>query len=341
MEYTSCNWITHGLNFEPRHIEMCCLRCHVGGGSVDIQTGYNGEPINWDDFFELKKKFVDENKQGKIDPRCEGCFNLEHINWDDEDRYFKYIHFNHWTHCNCKCKYCFTDYQKDFYNAQTHYNVLPIVKDLFAHNLFRPGGQISFAGGEPTILGEFEELIHFLLDNAEDINMRIHTSGIKYSPAISRGISEGKIEVVVSLDAGYPETFKDIKGFNCLETVLENTKKYAEAQSEDNKNLVMTKFIFFPEYNDSLDEIEKWIQSNVNAGVKSVIVDIEHEWFKIQRDIHAMPNHIHEQMAYIKKRCNELGIQHTLYNSGRYLDENPQNFTNKDFLPNPYNKTTV
>lgn len=341
MEYTSCNWITHGLNFEPQHIEMCCLRCHVGNGSLKINPSYHGEKINWDDFFELKKKFIDVNKNGNIDPRCEGCFNLEHREWDDEDRYFKFIHFNHWTHCNCKCVYCFTDHQKSHYNSQPHYNVLPIIKDLFANNLYRPGGQISFAGGEPTILGEFEELIHFLLDNIQDTSIRIHTSGIKYSPAIARGISESKLDVVVSLDAGSPETYKEIKGFDCFNTVLENTKKYAVALPKDKTNLVMTKFIFFPEYNDTLDEIERWLQLTVKTGTKAIIVDIEHEWFSIQRRVNAMPKHIHEQMEYIHRRAGELGLDITLYNSARYLTENPQNFTKTDFLRNPFKKSSV
>lgn len=339
MEYTSCNWIAHGLNFEPQHIEMCCLRCHVGNGSLRIQTPYNGEKIDWDDFFALKKEFVDVNKKGNIDPRCEGCFNLEHRNWDDEERYFKFIHFNHWTHCNCKCIYCFTEHDKEHFNSQPNYNILPVIKDLFANNLFRPGGQISFAGGEPTILGEFEELLHFLLDNIQDTGIRIHTSGIKYSPAIARGIRESKLDVVVSLDAGYAKTFKEIKGVDCLDKVLENTKKYAEAQPEDKQNLVMTKFIIFPEYNDSLDEIEKWLQETLKAKTKAIIIDIEHEWFSIQRKINAMPDHINEQMAYIHRRADELGLDIVLYNSARYLEENPQNFTKKDFLPNPCRKS--
>lgn len=341
MEYTSCNWITHGLNFEPQHIEMCCLRCHVGNGSLKILQPYQGEKIDWDHFFELKKEFINENKSGKINPKCEGCFNLEHRDWDDEDRYFKFIHFNHWTHCNCKCKYCFTDHNKSYFNNLPHYNILPVVKDLFANNLFRPGGQISFAGGEPTILGEFEDLLNFLLDNITDTGIRIHTSGIKYSPAIARGVRESKLDVVVSLDAGYPQTFKEIKGFDCLDAVMETTRKYAEAQPEDKKNLVMTKFIMFPEYNDTIDEIETWIQNTVKAGAKAIIVDIEHEWFSIQRKINAMPDHIHEQMAYIRRRADELGLDIVLYNSARYLEENPQNFLNKEFLPNPFKRSCV
>ncbi len=336
MEYTSCNWIQHGLNFEPAHIEMCCLRCHVGNGNLFIQTGYSGQPIDWDNFFKLKQKFIDVNKKGNIDPRCEGCFNLERKDWNDKERYFSFIHFNHWTHCNCNCKYCFTDHQKQFFNNLPHYNVLPIVKDIFDKNLFRPGGEITFAGGEPTILEEFEELIHFLLDNAEGIKMRIHTSGIKFSPAVARGVSENKIDIVISMDAGTAETYKNIKNQDSFNKVYENTKKYAKAQRDTNQSNVLTKFIIFPEYNDSLEEIERWLSLSAKAGVRGIILDIEHEWFKLQRESSSMPTHILEQIKYINKRAKELNLRIELYNSARHLEENPEQFPKRDFCPNPY-----
>ncbi len=338
MRYTSCNWIAHGLNFEPGHIEMCCLRCHVGGGNVQVMAPYTGDRIDWDSFFALKKKFIDENKEGKIDPRCEGCFNLQNKEWDDEDKYFSYIHFNHWTHCNSKCKYCFTDVNKDYFNHKNHYKVLPIIKDMFKNNLFRPGGEITFAGGEPTILDEFEDLLNFILDNTKDVSMRIHTSGIKYSPAIARGVKEGRVYVVVSLDSGTRETFKKIKGVDAFNKVLDTTKKYASAQPRNMQNLVSTKFIFFPEYNDTVPEIKNWLKKTKDTKAKAIIIDIEHEWYKIQREIDAMPDEIIEQIELAKNIAEDYGFQVDFYNSARYLVENPHHFPNKNFLANPYEK---
>lgn len=114
MKFNSCTWITHGLNFEPGHIEMCCLRCHVGGGNLYLKLGYHGEPLDWNEIFELKKPFIEENKNGEINPKCEGCFNLWDREWEEDKHYFNYLHFNHWTHCNCRCIYCFTDCNKEF-----------------------------------------------------------------------------------------------------------------------------------------------------------------------------------------------------------------------------------
>jgi len=335
MKFKSCHWISHGLNFEPEHIEMCCLRCHVGGGNLFVKRPYHGEPVDWDEIFELKKAYVEENKRGIINPKCEGCFNISENEWKEDEHYFTYLHFNHWTHCNCNCIYCFTEDNKKFYNESRYYSVLPIVKDLFEKKLFRPGGEITFAGGEPTILDEFEDLINLLLDNNAE-RIIIHTSGIKYSPALARGIKKGVIDVVVSLDSGCEATFKTIKGINAYKKVVDNLKLYVQAEDKDNKPMVQTKYIMIPEVNDNIYEAEKWLEVSYDTGVRSVVIDIEHVWYKNQREISAFPKYARDIISYIHQRADELGMFVVLYNSARYFMENEQNFPNYEFVPYRY-----
>ena len=65
MRFKSCNWITHGITFETTHMEMCCMRSHAGGGNLFVKNPYNGELMDWDKFFELKKKFIEEDEFDK------------------------------------------------------------------------------------------------------------------------------------------------------------------------------------------------------------------------------------------------------------------------------------
>ena len=276
-EYTSCNWLLHGLSFENDHIEMCCLCCHKGGGRLYIKAPYNGKGLTWDNIFDLKQKFIDENKEGKIDPRCDGCFNLVHRGWDDEERYINYIHFNHWTHCNSDCIYCYTSWDKMAYQKRPHYNVLPMVKELFKKKLFRPGGEITFAGGEPTILKEFDELVLFMMKHGAD-RITVHSSGIKFSKAIETGIKEKKLHVCLSADAGSREVFKKVKRVDKFDKFWENAKRYAKAQKDDDKIYVETKYILIPEVNTNKEEIDKWLNLNVEAGIKSIVIDIENDF---------------------------------------------------------------
>lgn len=319
-EYTSCHWLQHGLSFENDHIEMCCLCCHKGGGRLYIKEDYNGKGVNWDDIFKLKEKFILDNKNGIIDPRCEGCFNLVYKGWEDSAPYINYIHFNHWTHCNSDCIYCYTSWDKKNFQKRPHYKVLPMIKDLFNKNLFKVGGEITFAGGEPTILNEFEDLVNFMLKNGAE-RITVHSSGIKFSKAIEKGIKEKKLSVCLSADAGTRETFKKVKRVDKFDKFWENAKKYSLAQKNiENKIYVETKFILIPEVNTNKEEIDKWLDKTVEAGIKSIVVDIENDYC---RDLRAKnlpkPQYLVDLGNYIIQRAKELDLNLVDYNNFRYL----------------------
>ena len=317
-EYTSCHWIQHGLSFENDHIEMCCLCCHKGGGRLYIKDEYNGKDLSWKDIINLKRKFIEDNKNGIVDPRCEGCFNLVYRGWDDEEEYINYIHFNHWTHCNSDCIYCYTSWDKENYQKRPHYNTLPMLKELFKKKLFRPGGEITFAGGEPTILKEFDDIVNLLIKNGAD-RITVHSSGIKYSKAIEKGIKEGVLHVCLSADSGTKETYKAVKRVNGFDKFWENAKKYAKAQKED-KTLVETKFVLIPKVNTTKEEIDKWLMLNIENGIESIVVDIENDYC---RDLRAKnlekPQYLIDLCEYIVNRAKELNLNLVDYNNFRYL----------------------
>lgn len=319
--YTSCHWIQHGLSFENDHIEMCCLCCHKGGGRLYIKDKYNGKGLKWDDIFKLKEKFIEENKNGIIDPRCDGCFNLVHKGWDDDQKYINYLHFNHWTHCNSDCIYCYTKYDKKNYNSRPHYKVMPMLKELFKKKLFHPDGEVTFAGGEPTILNEFDDIVNTLLKNKVN-RITVHSSGIKFSKAIEKGIKEGKLSVCLSADAGSSEIFYKVKRVNKFDKFWQNAEKYAQAQPENNKTLVETKFILIPEVNTSKEEIEKWFSLNLAYGIKSIVIDIENEFcMELRKTDAETPAYLVELARYIVQRAKELDFNLVDYNNFRYLIE--------------------
>lgn len=320
-EYTSCNWLQHGLSFENDHIEMCCLCCHKGGGRLHIKDDYKGKGVSWDDIFKLKQKFIEDNKNGKIDPRCEGCFNLVHRSWDDEEKYINYIHFNHWTHCNSDCIYCYTSWDKKNFQKRPHYKALPMLKELFKKKLFRAGGEITFAGGEPTILNEFDDIVNFLLKNGAD-RITVHSSGIKYSKAIEKGIKEKKLSVCLSADAGSRDIFYKVKRVDKFDKFWQNVEKYAQAQDENDKVYVETKFILIPEVNANKEEIEKWFSLNLAYGVKSIVVDIENDFCTdLRANNSPTPEYLIDLAKYIVSRAKELDFNLVEYNNFRYLAE--------------------
>lgn len=319
-EYTSCHWLQHGISFEQNHIEMCCLCCHKGGGKLIVKDNYDGMGVNWDDIFKLKEKFIQENKNGFINSKCEGCFNLVHKNWDDEFKYINYVHFNHWTNCNSDCIYCYTSWNKQYYQKLKHYKVVPIIKKLFENKLFKPNGEITFAGGEPAILDEFDKIVNLFIKNGAE-RITVHSSGIKYSKAIEKGIKEKRLTVCLSADSGNRETYKKIKRVDKFEVFWKNAKKYAKLQVKfTDKCYVETKFILIPNVNTNKEEIDKWLELNIKAGIQNVVVDIENEFFKkVKEGKIKIPRYIIDLSAYIVKRAEDLGLKLIEYNNFRYL----------------------
>lgn len=303
-KYVSCEYVQHGFNVDYEDIKMCCFNCHEGGGRQILIDNYKGEMIDWNKFFKEKRKMRELNKKGIILDRCKGCFFLKEQEWDDED-YINYMVFNHWTLCNCKCKYCFTNEQSDFFNARENYNMYPVIKKLVDMGKVRGGGEIGFGGGEPTLLPEFEPLLNLLLDAGCD-NIRVHSSCVKYSQAIERGVKEGKVTLVVSVDSGCEETYTNIKRVNHFNKVWENLARYASNQTE-NKYKVKTKYIIFPGYNDNKEELDKWFDMTVKSGINSVVLDVEGGWYISNK--HNIPDEMYDLLDYATNKTKELGMK--------------------------------
>lgn len=316
MKYLSCRYIEHGMDFEHRRLETCCFTCHSGGGRITIQNQYNGEDIDWQKVFEFKRKYREEHRKGNLTPNCQGCVFLEEKEWDEED-YINFLQFNYWVQCNSKCIYCYEVQNKKIFDKIKPYNTVPIIKEMIEKNILRPGGEVSFGGGEPTIAPEFEDLINLLTEN-NFRNMRIHSSGIKFSPAIEKAIQKGVLNVVISIDAGCDKTYKKIKNVNAYKKVLENMKKYAKANT-NHYGLMTSKYIIIPNINDNRKEIDAWIDSVEAIGGKWLAVDIEDVWYKENRA--TISQYYLDLINYIIDRANSLGMKVELYDRARGLKE--------------------
>lgn len=343
--FFSCDWIQHGLVFFKYKLTTCCYCGHAGGGHTLIKDNYSGQPINWERLFKNKKKFNRLYKKALIHDNCVNCpFLIEKWNedWETEDNYISNLYISHWTECNSKCIYCFAaQHPEKFAYAGKTYSVLPIIKDMLQKNILRRGGSIHFGGGEPTLLPEFEDIIRLLLDY-KFYDLRVHTSGIKYSRILERGIREGRLRVIVSLDSGCAETYKKIKCVDAYDIVRENAKRYADAQVRRKHILtpemdmkgdicVGTKFIIIPGVNDTEDEVENWIKADIKSGINTTIVDLEENWFKANEQ--NLPQSIFDFIYKIYKFSKKYDTHFELYERiENMLSDNPERapWYNKD-----------
>lgn len=312
MRYKSCNWVNRGIEFRTDSLRLCCygyLQGRENEHQTNLRLNYHGELIDWNEIFKLKEIRKTMHKQGVYLDACKDCIYLYEAEWDEEN-YINHFTFNHWTKCNCSCTYCYTNENKKAYNQYKEYPLYPIIKDMFKKGFIKhtESSCIIFGGGEPTILKEFDKLINLFLDNGCK-NIRINSSGIKYSKSIEKGLKLGAISLVISPDAGCRETYEKIKQVKCYNKVWENIRKYAKAQLKD--NLLKVKYIIIPGINDNYEEIDKWFNEVVKNGAKAVCFSVEQVWYSKHQP--EFTPEIYEQIEYMEKRSKELNLDLEIY----------------------------
>ena len=314
MRYKSCYWIESGINFDIDAYKVCCLYSAKGGGNTIIQNEYKGEPIDWDKVFEFKKMMKDMHKRGETYPKCEGCIFLEEKDWDDDHSKINMINLDYWTKCNSKCAYCHTMLDKERYNNFKNYDFLPIVKDMIEKDILRPNGHVSFGGGEVTLLKEFDKLLNIFMDFGFPLT-RIHSSCIKYSKAVEKGLSTGCVDLIVSVDAGTKQMHKKIKQVNSYDRVWKNLKRYAANQKDP--FAVKSKYIVIPGTNDIKEEIDIWLKKSKENGINCVFHEIESKWFYERRE--NVPDEIIHLFDYAKEKAESMGLKYVLYERAEHM----------------------
>lgn len=314
MKYKSCYWIETGINFDIDSYKVCCLYSAKGGGNTIIQDNYKGEPVDWDKVFEFKKMMKDMHKRGETYPKCEGCIFLEEKDWDDNHSKISMINLDYWTKCNSKCSYCHTMLDKDKYNKFKNYNFLPILKDMLKRDLLRPNGHVSFGGGEVTLLKEFDKLLNIFMDFGFPLT-RIHSSCIKYSRAIEKGLKNGCVDLIVSVDSGSKAMHRKIKQVDSYNKVWKNLKRYASHQKDP--NAVKVKYIVIPGENDIKEEMDIWLKKAKENGINCVLHEIESKWFYARRD--NVPDEIIELFDYVREKAESMGLKYELYERAEHM----------------------
>jgi len=315
LKYKSCQWIEEGINFDRDSYKVCCLYSAKGGGNTIIEDNYNGHPIDWDKVFEFKKMMKELHKSGKTYPKCEGCIYLREDDWADDHTKISMINLDYWTKCNSRCRYCFTMSNKWKYNLFKNYNFLPILKDMISKGILSNArGEVSFGGGEVTLLKEFDEVLNIFIEQ-DFKKIIIHSSAIKYSKAIEKGLEKGVVRLIVSVDSGSKELHRKIKQVNSYDKVWANLKEYAKHQKSAGQ--VQTKYIVVPGLNDNMEEIELWLNKSKENGISSVLQEIESQWFYERRD--SVDERIVEIFNQTKKTAEDLNLDYSLYERAEHM----------------------
>ncbi len=143
-EFESCSYIEHGMAIDHlNRIRHCCNFNPRYGGRPVIYENYNGEKIDWKEFFQIKRELRNKFREGKnsCPESCIGCVGIAYKKWDEDD-YIDYLLLTPWVPCNSNCIYCHAPRDKFVLENTRIYKVLPLVKDMIKNNILKKAEQL-------------------------------------------------------------------------------------------------------------------------------------------------------------------------------------------------------
>ena len=228
--YRSCHYIENALILHPNDIYHCCIPVNGKFGSTHISEFHGGE-------FPIAKILESRDKYRKAlsdienhkDFHCYGCIHAHENNWDNK-YLFNNLHFNHSIICNLNCNNCI---QRGWpiEHQRASYDALPIVKMLTEQKLLAPDSFIFWAGGEPTLLPDFDESLELMM--AYGTKNEVATNSTIFSEVIYKNLKQnGNLTLKTSIDCGTPEKFLEKKEKDWFYRTWENLSKYASTGAD-------------------------------------------------------------------------------------------------------------
>lgn len=307
-KYVSCHWLEHGIVFDHANIiRVCCEQSHEGKGRYVLDDKFNGIWLDINKINSEKEFLRLKARNGQIPESCKGCQFLKNDYWD-EGIYFFHVLLTHWTNCNTRCVYC-PAVRDNALNDENVYNIIPIIDQLFDAKMINEDTYFSVAGGEATIYPEFDKLIYHLLTLGIH-NINFNSSGIKYSHSIEQAIKENKGEIVISIDSATAYLYNKIKGTNTFHLVIDNIKRYIQAQQIGEKKVIV-KFILVKGYNDNNKELLDWFMLCKKLGVKKLAIDIDIAWFN--EFSYKIPDYVTDLVLFAKDMAKINNLDLHLY----------------------------
>lgn len=303
-KYRSCHSIEGELFFNHLNkIGYCCMLTPKGGQPV-LYENYQGELIDWNEFFKNREEHIELMKSGGALKACEDCLWLREKEWDTRGNFFRYILLNIWTECNFKCIYCSNHTDTNVLNNTKKYNIIPVIKDMIEKKVITPDTKFDIAGGEAPLDKNFNGLIDVLID-AGIKNININTNASVFSKSLQNGIQKGVISIISSIDSGDKKKFEFIKKADVWDKVWHNLSQYAAALT-GGSNEIRTKYIIIPGVNDTEKEIKNFIKKSKQTGVSGVILNIDLHWLRKNFDDKKTMKHVIDLTEYFIAASNSM-----------------------------------
>lgn len=295
----SCRYLEGGLSFAYNAVKVCAVR-HHGRGAPEL-VKIDKTELNLESLLEARDSIRRQNQQEGQHPSCQGCPNLAEGEWPASSHPIHWLGITHYIACNLSCNYCWLTWAawspRNSVKPKPiqRYQIIPVVKEMAARDMFAPDTVIDWGGGgEPTLMPEFEWCFSFFRERG--FTQWIHTNSVRMPKCISDlGTGLEKVRILTSIDAGSAETYRTMKNSAAFPSVLENLKGYKERGAEINIKYIVT------EENCSETEARAFIDEVKPIAPAAILLDIDYRF-------PSPTSPIFEGLLRLQEMANEAGI---------------------------------
>jgi len=250
-ERISCWYIENHAVICGTELALCC-GVGISNRSPVVYFDESDTPEQKvDKYLNFRAKLRESIKNGEP-CACSECLLLERRFYRDNKKLSRVLpYFNHI--CNLKCLNC---YQRKHIEEKEKYSVIDfekqieIIETMRKENIVDNKTEFSYSRGEISIHPERR----MLLQIAGNSRCLFHSNCVVYDDVFYEHLQSGESTIICSLDAGTRETYKKIKGADCLDEVCKNLKKYSEFAK------INLKYIFFEGINDNEEDVDGFIR---------------------------------------------------------------------------------
>ena len=257
-EKSYCGELGGYVQFMPAALSQCC---NIGVVDAYLCEWFiEGRPLreSMENFLAKRSHYIEESKRGRIPLYCRNCDFLTREPDKNSETVTQFIISDH-AFCNADCVYCCDacsiPRKKVGATVEERYAaILWVLEELQRRGLLHEQAVVQLAGGEITINPYKEkiyEAVKRVIGQLPGLQLQIFSNCFIYEQEIADLLRIGRSSFLqCDLDAGTPETYIKVKGFNRFDVVCENLKKYAQYGT------VKLKYIILPGWNDSQADYE-------------------------------------------------------------------------------------
>jgi wyosine [tRNA(Phe)-imidazoG37] synthetase (radical SAM superfamily) len=281
--YPSCRWLMEQFIVDTSPDYYHIMACAITGKNMCSPAPYIDYAENPDNsidkWLDMRNQLLEQikyNQSPTIKNFCKGCREICHDVWN----HTKFTNFSlsiYPSPCNLRCKYC-NYFQKNelFTNDEYLLRAKQIFTRVRERGLLSDEFTIYLCSGEFTA-NHRKDIIKEIFSDGHILGL---TNGVVFDETLAEKLEDGVSCLVISMDAGTRETYKELRGADAFERVCRNIERYTKYGN------VRIKYILLKDVNDN--ELD-W------NGVVDFLHSINHTELEIATDSVKTINKIHNE----------------------------------------------